>query len=122
MAAFSYDGKVVSVNDQVTIMGSASVVTGTGPTATVTVLPLLTTSTISVKANDCSSVDHPQDASHTAQSRSGRFFGPGNRVSIPGVVTAISGSGATAALTVTLGTSGTSVIVPAGSVRAVQNS
>jgi len=120
MAAFNSDGKVVAVGDQVTILGGASVVTGTGPLATVTVLPLLSTSTISVVANDCGSVDNPSDATHPAQNRNGGFFGAGDRVSVPGTVTAVSGSGNTATLTVTLGTSGGSVTVPAGSVKSAQ--
>ncbi len=114
---FNYDGKVVSVNDQVTIMGSASVISGAGGTAIVTVLPLLTTSTFSAKANDMNAV---QDTTGVATSISGKQFDVGDRVSVLGTVTAVSGSGANASLTVTLATSRGSITVPAGSVRSVQ--
>jgi hypothetical protein len=48
----------------------------------------------------------------------GKAFGTaGDDVSVLGVVTAITGSGQNASLTVTLKTSGASVTVPAGSVN-----
>lgn len=120
MAAFNADGKVVAVNDQVTIMGTVDTVTGTGGGATVTVLPNMGTVTVSCKANDMNSVQHPADATHAAVSISGKNFGVGNKVSVIGTVTAVSGSGAFASLTVKLTTSGNSVVVPAGSVRSAQ--
>lgn len=122
MAAFNADGKVVAVNDQVTIMGSVDTVTGTGSLATVTVIPNMGTTSISCQANDMNAVQHLVDASHPAVSISGKTFGVGDRVSVIGVVTAVSGSGAFASLTVTLATSRNSVVVPAGSVRSTTNS
>ena len=119
MAALNADGRVVAINDFATIMGSVNSVSGTGGGATVTVLPLLTTSTISVKGNDCNSADDEKDGNNAAQGLNGQFFGIGDRVTIPGAVTAVAGSGQTAILAVTV-YSGTSVLVPAGSVRSVQ--
>lgn len=117
MAALNYDGKVVAIGDSVTIMGSVDTVSGTGSLATVTVLPLQSASDITIKANDAESVQHPSDSSHTAVSRSGKYYGPGDRISIPGTVTSVTGSGQAALIGVTLGTSGSSVTVPAGACR-----
>lgn len=109
------NGSTVSVNDQVSILGSVVSYTGSGSLASVTVQTPLAPSTVVVTANDCQSVDHPLDSSHTAVSISGKYFGlSGNSVSILGVVTAISGSGITALLTVKLKSSSASIIVPAG--------
>lgn len=109
------NGQVVSVNDQVSIVAKYVSQTGSGSLATVTAQTPLATSTISVKAYDCQSETHQADSSHTARSISGQAFGvAGNNITILGTVTAISGSGNTALLTVTLKSSGNSVIVPAG--------
>lgn len=110
------NGQTVSVNDQVSILAKFVSLTGSGSLATVTAQPQLSTSTISVKAYDCQCVSHPADSSHVARSISGQAFGvAGNDLSILGTVTAITGSGVTALLTVTLKSSGNSVTVPAGS-------
>lgn len=117
MAAFNADGKVVAVNDEVSILGLVVSLTGSGGTAVVTVQPLLTTSTITANANDMNAVDHPNDSDHVATSISGKHFGQaGERVSVLGTVTAVSGS----TLTVLLCASGGSVTVPAGSCRSAQ--
>ena len=118
MAAFNADGKVVAVNDQVTIMGSVDTITGTGGGATVTVIPLAATASISALARDMYAAGLISGA---AQSATGKPFGVGDRVSVMGVVTAVSGSGAFASLTVKIN-SGTSVTVPAMSVRSTTNS
>jgi hypothetical protein len=113
------DGKVVSANDQVTIMGSVDAVSGSGGSAVVTVIPLraLAAGGISCKANDMNAAGI---ISGNALSIAGKPFGVGDRVSVLGTVTSVSGSGADAVLTVTLCTSGNSVTVPAGSVHSLQ--
>lgn len=122
MAATNFDGKPVAVNDQVTIIGLVTAVSGSGGLATITVIPTtaIGTATISAKANDMNSVDGPNDASHPATGIAGQFFGVGDNVSVLGKVTAISGSGTYASLTVTLINSGNSVTVPSSSVRSAQ--
>ena len=119
----NYDGRVVNVNDQVTIMGSINTVSGSGGGATVTVIPqrALASGSISCKANDMNAASRPYDSDHVARSISGVSFGAaGENVSVMGTVTGISGSGGNAVLTVTLCNSGNSVTVPAGSVRSLQ--
>jgi hypothetical protein len=110
----SYDGKVISVGDSVTIMGGGSV-TGTGPSATVTFVSAFNDSISCASKN----VLGPTPASETATSQpTGDMVGAiGNGVfCIPAVVTAISGGGNTAQLTVTL-IDGTSTTVTAGACR-----
>jgi hypothetical protein len=59
--------------------------------------------------------DFAADATHTAVSQDGHHFGvAGDQVSVLGIVTAISGSGNTATLTITLTKSGASINVPSG--------
>lgn len=121
MAALNSDGKVVSVKDQVTCMGTVNSITGTGGTATVTVVPNMGTTTISCQANDMNAVqDDPGTAPATVTSISGKAFGVGDKASILGTVTNVSGSGQFATLTVKLCNSGSSVQVPAGSVHSLQ--
>lgn len=103
-----YDGDNVRVGDQVTIMGHATSHTGTGSTASVTVTTLFNDS-ITVPANNLFA---PQ-TDGVMISAAGKGFTDADRVSVPGVVTAVSGSGQTAQLTVTL-VGGTSVTVSAG--------
>lgn len=120
MSAFNADGKVVSVNDQVTIIGIVTGVSGSGGSATITVMPNCTATTISASGNDMNAVQGPADASHPATSIAGKNFGTGDNVSVLGKVTAISGSGQFATLTVTLITSGGSVTVPSGSTHSAK--
>ena len=121
MSAFNQDGKVVTINDYVTITGLVVSFTGSGGTALVVVETSLTIATFTAQANDMNAVQHSADAAHAATSISGKNFGAaGDLVSVLGNVTAISGSGNTALLTVTLETSGLSIIVPAGVVRSFQ--
>lgn len=113
------NGKTVSVNDSVSILGKVVSVSGTGSLATVTVQPPTAPASgqFNAQAYDMESVLQPLDANHVARSISGNSFGAaGDDVSVLGVVTAISGSGQTASLTVTLKNSGASITVPAGSV------
>jgi hypothetical protein len=94
-------------------------VAGSGGAALVTVETPLTTATFVCNAADCNAVEHSADANHPATSISGKHFGfAGDQISVLGKVTAISCSGNTAALTVTLTTSGLSITVPAGACRA----
>jgi hypothetical protein len=120
MAALNADGKVVAVNDEVTIMGSVNSITGTGGGAFVTVVPNMGTTTINCNANDMNAVQHDPGTTPTVTSISGKAFGVGDKVSVLGTVTGTSGSGQFAVLTVTLCNSGNSVQVPAGSVHSLQ--
>jgi len=124
MPAFSKDGKVINLFDNVSCQGMISSITGSGALALVTVLPLLTTSTVVVQANDCRAVQHAEplpgqtDAASTypATGIAGMYFGvAGEQVTILGTVTAITGTGNTALLTVTCASSGRSIVVPSGS-------
>lgn len=120
MAAFNADGKVVAVNDQVTIIGLVTNLSGSGGGATVTVMPNCTATTISASARDMNAVPGAFDVSRLATSIAGKSFGIGDNVSVLGKVTAISGSGQFASLSVTLINSGSSVTVPSGSTRSAQ--
>lgn len=118
MSAFNQDGKVVNINDYVTITGLVVSFTGSGGTALVVVETSLTIATFTAQANDMNAVQHSADAAHAATSISGKNFGAaGDLVSVLGNVTAISGSGNTASLSVVLKTSGNTVTVPAGACR-----
>lgn len=111
---FSYDGKVISVGDSVTIMGSGTV-SGTGATATVTFVSAFNDS-ISTKSVNVLG-PKPSSVTATAQPTGDMVGALGNGVfCIPGVVTAISGSGNTAQLTVTTN-DGNSVTASAGACR-----
>lgn len=115
MSALNTNGKPVSVGDSVSIIGTVVSFTGTGPKAQVTVQTQWTTATFVAQANDMNAVQHSADASHPCTSISGKAFGAANdAVTVLGKVTAISGSGETAILTVTLTTSQASISVPAG--------
>ena len=105
-------GKSVGAGDQITILGTVTAISGTGPTATVTVQPVSGGSTISVKASDC----YAPQATGPATSINGKSFDVGSQVSIPAEVTSVGGSGNTATLTSKL-YSGTSVAPPSKSVN-----
>lgn len=114
MSAFNQDGKVVSVNDSVSIVGNVVSVSGTGSLAVVTVETVLTPNTFVAQANDMNAVQ----TEGPAKSISGKAFGfAEDPVSVLGKVSAISGSGNTASLSVVLKTSGNTVTVPAGACR-----
>lgn len=121
MAAFGANGQVISVNDQVTIKGLVVSYTGSGGTALVTVETVLTPNTFVCQANDAQAVLHTADAAHSATSISGEYTGAAQDLISPlGRVTAISGRGNTALLTVTLKTSNLSIQVPAGACSSAQ--
>ena len=113
------DGKAVNVNDQVSIIAKVVSVSGSGSLATVTVQFPLAAGTNSVQANDAQAVFQPADATHVARGINGQPYGAlRDDITVLGTVTAISGSGVTALLTVTLKSSGNSITgVPAGAVH-----
>lgn len=112
------DGKVVKVNDAVSITATVISFTGTGSTALVTAGTAWSPNTFVFQASDCEAVQHSNDAAHAALSITGKNFGTsGDFATVLGVCTAIVGSGVTASLTVLLKTSGMVATVPAGSVR-----
>jgi hypothetical protein len=116
MAAFNQDGKVVNINDRVSIGGKVVSLTGAGSIAQITVQPTTGIVNFVARANDMQAVD----ATGAATGINGQFFGTvGDSVTVLGVVTAISGSGVNAILTVTLKTSQASIQAPAGSCRSV---
>jgi DNA/RNA endonuclease YhcR with UshA esterase domain len=115
MAAFNANGGVVVVGDRVTVRGKVQSYTGSGQTAAVVVETPWAATTFTASAYDMNAAFYSADASDTAISANGAHFGvAGQSVSVRGVVTAISGSGNTAILTVTLICSGLSVLVPSG--------
>lgn len=107
------NGKVVNVFDRVTVLGTVVSVSGTGSLAIVTVQSPLMPNTYTVQANDMSAV---QNGPNSAVSKNGKQFGTiYDQVSVQGVVTAISGQGNTALLTITLTTSGATLTgIPSG--------
>lgn len=114
MAAFNFDGKVISVGDRATILGVISSVSTSDNTANVVIQPPLSTSTFTVKAPD---VYSPVTQTSEGAGASGVKLVAGADCTVPGLVTAITGSGNTATLTVQTFSSGTSVSVPSGAVR-----
>jgi len=65
---FNIDGKVVNVNDAVSVVGTVVSVVGSGGNAQVTFETDLTTATAVCQANDCQAVEHSADATHPATS------------------------------------------------------
>ena len=114
MAGTSAAGKVVDSGDQVTIIGAAIAISGTGPKALVTVQNSNGGGSFIAQAQDMAS---PQTTG-PALSRNGKNFDVGSPVTVIGTATAVSGSGGQAVLTVTLHGSGTSVSTPSVSVHA----
>jgi hypothetical protein len=122
MAALNSLGKQVFIGDQVSII--ATVVSqaefgSTNPSqlALVTSGTVLTSATFVHQGNDANAVQHSNDTSnpHYAVSLNGKSYGqPGDSCTVLGTVTAISGNGNTAALTVKLVSSGLIITVPAG--------
>src|ERR1700685_4078347 len=103
---------LVNISDTVTVIGNVISVTGLGSLASVVVAPISAPSfTFTIQANDASAVESDNGA--RALSIAGRAYGnAGDQVSVGGQVTTISGSGASAVLTITLKSSGASVQVP----------
>ena len=120
MAAFNKNGNVVTVNSHVSIVGKVVSVAGKGSLASVTVQSPLDAGTYVITANDANAVEQPNDASHLAVSFGGNYYGAaGDDLTSIGVVTAISGSGQNAVLTVKLVSSGNSITTAAGNVTSV---
>ncbi len=114
------NGGTVSVNDHVSISAKVSSVSGSGSKATVTVQAPCDSSTFNIQANDAYTTEHSNDANHTAVSYDGKYYGvAGNQVTVMGLVTAISGSGQYAVLTVKLITSGNSITTAAGNCNSI---
>jgi hypothetical protein len=113
----SFDGKVVAVNDQVSVMGKVASHSGTGSTASLTVTTLFGDS-ITVPANNA----YAPQTDGALISIDGKGFSDTDKVTVPGVVTAVgSGTGQNAQLTVKL-QGGTSVTVTAGACRSTSQS
>ncbi len=112
MAGNSADGKIVDSGDTVTINGTATAISGSGPKALVTVV-VPSGESFTAQAQD---VAAPQTAG-PALSRNGKNFDVGATVSAIGTATAVTGSNGQAQLTVTLHGSGTSVVTPSKSVH-----
>lgn len=123
MSATNKNGKVVSVGDAVSIVGKVVSTVGSGSLASVTCQAPLDTGTFTCKANDANAVQEyynskdSLDSANTypAVSFSGKHYGAVyDDLTVMGVVTAISGSGQNAVLTVTLKSSGNSIQTAAG--------
>lgn len=109
--ATNFDGKVVAVGDQVSIMGRIASHTGSGSTASMTVTTLYNDS-ITVPANNA----YGPQTDGAMVSIDGKGLTDADKITVPGVVTAVTGLGHNAQLTVKL-QGGTSVTVTAGAVR-----
>jgi hypothetical protein len=120
MAALGANGQAITLGDQVTIIATTVSTAPFGTTipsslAMVTAGTALTPATFVHQANDAKAVQHSVDATHPALSIAGKAYGAaGDQETVIGTVTAITGSGNTASLTVTLATSGLSIMVPSG--------
>jgi hypothetical protein len=113
--ATGINGQTINISDQVSIVGLMTAQSGTGSTAQITVETQWSPATFVAAAHDLQATEHSADANHTAISFSGRNFGqPQDAVCALGTVTAISGSGTTATLTVVLVSSLMTITVPAG--------
>lgn len=121
MPARVRNNTLINVNDRVTCLGNVVSVSGPlGSQALVTIQPLQSVgpdSTFVALGSDSAAVE--TDAGAPALSKFGKSYGyVGDQTSTSGTVTAITGSGASATLTVTLN-SGLSVLVPANSCNGV---
>ena len=108
MSAFDLKGQVVNVGDQVSVLGYITAV-GSGSNPSVTIQPPLSASTFTVTAQNLYTVEGTAPGPIN-----GNAATVGNDCTVRGVVTAISGSGNTAILTITLTASGIALSVPAG--------
>lgn len=117
MSGRSYEGVAVNVGDQVSIMGSVISTSGNAAhTQTVLVQELFGVYTFTIQGADSTAVQHPSATGRPAMSHDGKLYGvAGDSISSHGVVTAVTGSGASAKLTVKLDFSGLVVTVSAGS-------
>jgi len=108
----SYEGKVINAGDQVSIMGAVVSITGNAPsTAAVVIQEQYGVYQFTAHANDLTNALN----TGAGLGMNGKLFTTADRVTANGRVTAISGSGQSATLTVILDHSGLSVTVSAGS-------
>jgi hypothetical protein len=120
MAALNSNGQQINIGDQVSIQATVVSTAPFGSTvpsglATVTSGTALTPATFTHNGNDAAAVQHSIDSAHVALSDTGKAYGAAGDFCTPkGTVTAISGSGDTASVSVKLITSGATVVVPAG--------
>ena len=120
MPALNSLGQVINLKDQVSIIATTVSTAPFGTTipsglAMVTAGTALTPATFVHQGNDAEAVQHSVDAAHPALSITGKAYGAvGDQETVLGTVTAISGSGDTASLTVVLASSGLTITVPAG--------
>jgi len=110
------NGGTVAVNAHVSIIAKVVSVSGSGSLATVTCQAPLDTGTFNIQANDCNAVEQSADASHAARTYGNAYGAAGDDITVKGVVTAITGSGIYAVLTVKLAVSSTSITTAAGNV------
>jgi hypothetical protein len=120
MSNSNANGQAINVGDQVSIIATVISTAPFGTTvpsslATVTAGTALTPATFTHQGNDAAAVQHSVDAAHPALSITGKAYGAaGDQEVVLGTVTAITGSGDTASVSVKLITSGATVVVPAG--------
>lgn len=108
MAAYNIQGKIINVGDAVTIIGVITALSSTGENTVVTVQPPLQSGTFLVNALN---ILTPEGIS--CGPSSGNQLTVGNDCTTKGVVTAISGSGNTATLSVLLSTQTISIVAGA---------
>jgi predicted extracellular nuclease len=114
-SALNKNGSPVNVGDHVSITAKVVSYTGSGSKASVIVQSPLDAGTYTIQANDAFAVEQPSDSLHTAVSFEGNWYGvKGDDITVLGLVTAISGSGVNALLTVTLISSLNSITTAAG--------
>jgi hypothetical protein len=110
-SALNQMGDPINVGDRVSIVGNIVSVSTADTTANVVVQPPLSANTFTVKAPD---VYVPVTQTAEGAGASGNKLAAGQDCTVAGLVTAISGTGNTATLTVITFSSGTSISVPAG--------
>jgi hypothetical protein len=133
--AINRGGQSIHVGDGVSILGKVVSVTGLGILASVTVQSPLDAGTYVIQANDASATQHNDgtiqnistldspNSVHPAVSINGKVYGKAtDDLTVLGVVTAISGTGIYALLTVLLKTSQTSIVTAAGNCFSEQRS
>lgn len=115
MSGTSRNNFQVNVGDQVSILGAVFSITGSAPsTASVVVNVQNEGGQFTCHANDCTAA---QGTTGAAMSMNGKLFTTGDRVSVNGQVTAVSGTGLSATITVKLDNSGLSVSVLASTLQ-----
>ena len=112
----SYDGKSINVADRVSILGAVVSITGSAPSTAAVVIAEIygLADNFTCHANDLTT---RQNTSGAGMSMNGKLFTTGDRATANGTVTAVSGSGQGAQLTVLLDNSGLSINCSAGSCR-----